>query len=412
MKRTRTLGIAVVLAMALTAFAGAGSASAMSSFRNLEGGTTEISGSITGEPKWHTLALGIEQYKCSNVAFSGGVISGEGTSSLTVTPELANCEWQPPFVWNWKMNGCKFRIRSGFGTPGSGLSLGWVDIVNCAPAMSISSTMPFCEVTIGNQNGIGTVQFTNVAGAPESIRMAASLSGITYTRTGVCPASGGTVTNSNGSYYGEWLMKGFSKGVQKPIKVEPSETVTSFATEEAPAPITGTAAGTPRTVFYIGGNGAVECNGRSLNGAVLMSPFAGTFTTTATYSGCEFLGWSGATINMGACSYELDADGDFRIVGASCASNPITVTSGATENPNYKCVVTIGPQSLTGLSYFGWGSGKTRTVEKRGEAKNLTATATGSACLATGTTSTGRYKDHESLKTTNMSGEQRGFWVE
>ena len=405
MKSIKTLGIATAMALALIAFAGAGAASA-SKFINTGGGTTNLSGSIYGAK--HELKLGGEGFLCKNVAFSGQVV-GEEPVEIVASPELSACEWQPPNLYNWKMNGCKFRFNPGFGTSGTGESIGSMDIVGCEKPMSIASS-PSCEVTIGNQKYLGTVKYRNI-NAEKEILIGAKLTGITYTRTTGCPSAAGTY--SNGTYTGEWVMKGsFVGGGQRPIRVEASSepsTHKAFSTEEAPVTITG-ANPSPNALMNIGGNGSVNCGEHKLSGAAAtVTPTS--VTVTSTYGNCEFLGRP-TTVSMGGCSYVLRASGGFEIAGATCASNPITLTTTPTMSGSI-CKATFGPQSGTsGLTYENVGSGKSHGVITGGVSGGLTTTVTGAFCANQGTFSTSTYKDIETLTAFNSGGKQQGFAVE
>jgi hypothetical protein len=400
----KTLGIATAMALALIAF-GASSASA-SKFINVSGGETTVSGSRSGAN--HVLTLGGESFKCSNVSLSGGKWNGLEPSDLLLAPELGGCSWQPGAEWTWNMNGCKLRLRPGLENEAQS-TIGWVDIVGCEKAMSISSSSPFCEVTIGNQNGIGTMQYKNTGtGSQQSIQLIANLSGIEYTRSAYgCSSSNGTLsTFTNGAYAGEWTLKGSTTNglTQKPIKVEPTKSAKSFFAEEAPVTIAGKIAEN-KAFLEIAGNGGVTCSEHQLSGTSASATIA-SITVTPFYSGsCTFLGQK-ATVNMGGCSYVLHVNGEFDIAGSTCASNPIVISAGS-------CTATIGPKSgLSGLTYSNAGSAKLRSVTTGGEAKGITSTTTGVGCITQGTFNSSVYKGKDTFTATNSGGKQQGLWVE
>jgi hypothetical protein len=393
------MGIAVAMALALTAFIGAGSASA-SQFFAPGTGQAEIntwSGSRSGGN--HTLALSGDSISCSNVAFSGQM-QGPLSREVTVTPELAGCKWQG-LSNAFAMHGCKYRLRPGIGTEGS---TGWIDIVSCESPMSIESGG--CKIEIGNQNGIGTVQYSDVGEIPKkTLAIAAQLYNLEFTRKGTCTFGTGTFT---GSYTGNWSAKATSpKGEQRELRIESSGPI-KFSADEAPVKILGERQSGPiAAVFLAGYNGVLSCTVHALKGESA-TVTASTIAVTPAYSNCKFNGQS-TTFSMGGCSYVYHAwayEG-VDIVGATCASNPITFTSAYEP-----CTITIGPQSgLSGLSFTNEGSGKTRSANTAGEAAGLVFTA-GLGCSVPGTSNAGYYKSKDKFTATNSGGSQQGFSVE
>jgi len=396
-KNIKTLGIATVMALALIAFAGAASASA----NYFQGSATPeaVNGSLTG--KAHNLLLNGESFTCSGVAFSGGEILGKTGNQVTVTPELTSCSHNNEAT-SWVTNGCKFRFN-----PGNGSLVGWIDIVGCETPMSNNSFG--CLTKIGNQNGVGTVTYQNgLSGGVAIVTAVANLNSITFTRSGG-PCLGGPLgTFNNGTYTGEWIMKGSTKGV--PANLEVVSTTppanTNFVAEEAPVTISGVGTGTNTRMKPMAGN-MLACESYSLSGTSA-SASAESISLVPSYKGCKVGGETVPDnfVSAGGCSYVFHVNGKFDIAGATCASNPITLTRAG-------CIVTIGPQSgLPGVGFWNQGSGKLRTVSVIGTAENVVATAVGPSCPSPGVHADGKILSSAKLTATNASGALQGFSVE
>jgi hypothetical protein len=393
--RFKTMGIAIAMAMALTAFGGAASASA-NEFK-AEVLNEKLNGSLTG--KNHVLSLNGETFTCSGVAFSGEMIN-ETASQVQVTPELKNCAHNGFSGIAWAMNGCKFELVAGaYGGIGS------MNIVGCSEPMT--ANLPTCSTKISNQMVLSSIQYKNAgSGKTRTITAVANLSGISFTRTGV-GCSGPTGTFNNGTYTGEWTVKGSTAGGSQAgleIAIPPPS---HFAVEQAPATIAGTGAS---AMYFknIGGNGT-SCSSYSLSGS-MASTGAGWLTLTPVYKGCT-VGPEAVPdgfVSAGGCSYVFLFNGEFNIDGATCASNPITITRSG-------CITTIGPQGgLTGFSYTSSGTGKSRTVSIVGSTNpsNVTYTTTGPKCESPGTYSTGKILSPATLTATTSGGAAQGIWTQ
>jgi hypothetical protein len=400
MRTIKTLGIATAMALALIAVAGASMASANNFKASVE--PENWGGSLSG--KNHTLTLedsfgNSEQTACSSVAFSGQTTK-KTSSDLTVTPQLGGCTYLGGSV-SWAINGCKYRFH-----PGAGPALvGSVDIVGCEKPMSL--VIGGCVKEIGNQNGIGTVEYKNV-GAGSSVTMIAHLTGIKFTVSGCIGISSGTFYK--GAYNGEWTVKGATLG-GAPASVEVESTsaapFTKFAAEEAPVTISGvdTRVGSYKRFSGLGGF-LVYCSSYSLNGTSATAT-AETLTVVPSYSGCTFgSGGPAATVSAGECSYVLHANGSMDIAGANCAAKPLTITVPG-------CLYTFGPQSTSVYTLVNHGSGKLRTVSIGGNPLGLTYTRTGAGCEGgPGTFSTGLLFSYAELSATNSKGEPQGISIE
>jgi hypothetical protein len=392
------MGIAV--ALALTALVGVAQASANNFKTEVEPETW--SGSRVGRE--HQLVLGAsegESLACSKVSFSGET-KNKSVGELTVTPELNGCSYLGTEV-GWATHGCKYRFH-----PGKGEQLvGSMDIVGCEKPMTLS--VPGCTTEIGNQKGLGTVEYKNVGtGSTRTVTMVANLASLTYTRTGT-GCFGATGTFHNGTYSGEWTAKGTASGSQRSVEVEatPPAPNTVFAAEEAPVTIAGLNSENLKRFAEISGNG-VRCENYALSGTSA-SVTPESITLTPVYKGCTVGGEAvpNGFVSAGGCSYVLHANGKFDIAGATCASKPMTITRAG-------CVVTIGPQSgLSGFfSYTNEGSGKLRAVSMSGFLSDVTYTAVGPSCLQLGTFSTGGIDSVSKLTATNSIGVTQGISVE
>jgi hypothetical protein len=398
-KSIKTLGIATAMALALISFAGASAASA--NLFQAPIAPTTWNGSLTG--KSHALSLNGESYTCSGVSFSGEV-KNKTTNEVTVTPQLSCTRSTFPYAAAWAMHGCKYRFH-----PGTGPSLvGSIDIVGCETPMS-TETGEGCRVEIGNQSGLGTVTYKNVATSPTTVTAVASLTGLTFTRSGPCTGPKGTF--SNGTYTGEWTIKGASIPSGAPVAVEVESSVapfTHFSAEEAPVTIAGVGTGTGSQKRFSGlGGFLVWCSSYTLSGtSASATPEA--MTVIPAYSGCTF-GLEGppATVSAGECSYVLHANGNIDIAGANCASKPITITVPG-------CVYTFGPQSgFSGNKFTNEGSGKLRAVSVSGLPTGLTYTRTGASCEGgAGTFNTGQLFNVAKLSATNSKGASQGISIE
>jgi streptogramin lyase len=182
----------------------------------------------------------------------------------------------------------------------------------------------------------------------------------------------------------------------------------NFIAEEAPATIAGKKAGSLKAVFATPYTGFISCGEHDLGGE-LAAGFGKNIALTASYGECVTLGGTvSASLSMGGCSYVQYLTGKIDIVGASCASNPITMTASG-------CTVTIGPQSgLSGLTYSNALSEGSAAVKQAGEAPGLKYTITSPTCFGagSGTFTDGSYNASDLFTATNAGGKAQGLWME
>ena len=397
MKRFKIMGATTVTVVFAVALVGASSAWA-NSFES-SALPADWSGSLLG--KSHALNLGGEPFNCEKVSF--GPPTTNEVSTLTVSPELSSCSWVNNLKVGWSMNGCKYRFHAG---SDSALT-GWIDIVNCEKPMTMAAAG--CTIEIGNQSNLGPVTYKNVAGSPSTVTAAASLSGITYTRSGVCGA-GSPGTFSNGTYTGEWTVKGSKSGA--PVSVQVKATTapyTGFHVEKVPATLSASSVGSFKRVIL---PRIEKCNQLNMSGGMWSAGSSG-ITLVPSYKECtvttEGVVEPVPNITAGGCSYVLYANGKFEIAGETCASNPIIATQPG-------CVTTVGPQGGLVLpppyQNEGWGPFRTVSISASGSAvEGITYTATGAGCPSPGTFSNGKIWVAGTFSA-QSAGASQGLWVE
>jgi hypothetical protein len=271
-----------------------------------------------------------------------------------------------------------------------------------------------CTLEMGNQNRVGTVSYVNaVEGGVGVVKVTAHLTNIAYTRQGSC-TTGANGTFYDSTYEGEWLLKGSGGGTPTSVEVfsAGSPPPSIFAAEEAPVKISGKI-NQNRSIFAFHESAVqLACTEHNLSGESATAT-SESITVGGSYHGCTFDAHSeaeGTSVSMGKCSYVLHANGGFDIVGASCASEPITISTPA-------CTYRVGPQSATEsfIRYANEGSGKLRRVKTLGigGASGLTYTTSGPACWGgTGTFTDGVYRGNDKFTATNSSGAPQGISIE
>ncbi len=398
MKRSTTYGIAILAAFSMAMLFGAISASASDFHSETEG--TSWSGEPTDNHKFNFPAAGYLFTECDN-EFAGQTAStAEDEITVTQSSEEKNKSGYPlmpckffGLAFKAAMGTCDYRFHAG----GESL-VGSMDLTGCG-STRIEFNHSGCSIQIGDQQGLGSVTFKNIGtGSEREIVATANLQSITYTATGAgCFSKVGTF--HDGTYTGSWQVSG-SSGVWAEPSALPAPTV--FAAEEGPVTLGGKRAEN-KPVFKIKNNGSVSCSGHTLAGESATAASEGV-ALAASYSDCKWFGQD-ATFSMGGCGYVLHVSGGFDIVGATCASNPITVSIPG-------CTATIGPQGSSGLTYVNGGSGKLRSVTAAGEANGLTSTTKGPACIIPGTVSGSIYQSSDILTATTSTGGPQGVSVE
>lgn len=394
MNSIKTMGLITAMALALAAFVGIAPASA--AIFEVPGAGSEVTTKWNGVPagKSHALKFGSDSFKeCSGLSLLSGEMKGESASelSLSLSPEF-KC-FRMGFTVNLKTGTCKFRLNPGTGS-GNPI-VGTLDIVGCTKPITFES--PGCYYEIGNQNGLGSVTYTRSESEGfQSVKVAASLTGITYTQQNGGNCNSGHVGNgtfSDGTYTGEWTVR-------------PAH----FSAESAPAYIKGTKS--TIKIFGFAEVGSLTCQKFESTGEIGTVNSESAVLTANALSGCSGLGES-TTASMGGCSFRYTGSGGFQVVGATCATNPITVKNTLVGQ---ECTITVGPQALqSGLTMTNEGSGNSRVVQITapvGSVKSVQYTAAGPHCVKTGTFSNGAYKQSLSLSAITSMGGSQGLWIE
>jgi len=191
--KLKVLGLAALAVLAVSAVS-ASAASAAEFTSSAE--VTTLSGA---QKSPNIFTTGAGEVKCSEATFAGtqvGVADGGlGFTSLdaTVHPTYNGCT-AFGFPATVDTKACNYTLHAN----------GEVDIVGCATGAPITITIPIggCNVTVGNQNGLKSVTYTNEPGG--DILVTANVAGIAFTSSGgLCGASG-----TNGKYTGSVLTNG------------------------------------------------------------------------------------------------------------------------------------------------------------------------------------------------------------
>jgi len=190
-RKLKMIGLAAIAVLAVTAVS-ASAASAASFTSSAE--TTTLEGS---QKTTNVFTTGAGEVKCAVAKFNGtqkGTKSeGLGFTSQTasVHPTYENCT-AFGFSATVATNACEYVLHAN----------GETDIVNCATPIKITIPVAGCNITVGNQNGLKSVSYTNEAGG--DILVTANVAGISFTSSGGLCGSSGT----NGTYKGSVLTNG------------------------------------------------------------------------------------------------------------------------------------------------------------------------------------------------------------
>lgn len=144
-------------------------------------------------------------FRCKTITYSGTVNEADtATTEFSVTPAFSSCIGLGFINIPIHVNGCQYKFTA-ITKEGSNYE-GKVDIV-CG-AKPIEFTVPGCTVTVGSQNGLGKVTFTNVgSGTTREVTIDLNLTGIHYVQhdAGITCSNG---TRTNGTYVGALLVTG------------------------------------------------------------------------------------------------------------------------------------------------------------------------------------------------------------
>lgn len=202
MKRIRFIGLALVAVFALGAVA---AASASAKLFEAETYPATVKATSTNTHKFKVESGTVE---CKKATFSGSL--GAASETVKVKPVYTECSFVPLGLGGEtatvNMNGCEYNLHTN----------GEAD-VECATGVTVTVTAATCEVKVGKQTGLKTVEYKNVNEASwktpphppfTEVEVNAKVKGITYTESTLCKNPG---TKSTGEYEGNTLAKGFNE---------------------------------------------------------------------------------------------------------------------------------------------------------------------------------------------------------
>jgi len=191
----KTLKLLTMLFAALALLAVPATASAVTVFQAGEY-PADVSGAQEGsEEPTFTMEGGIA-VKCKATSQTGWM--GQAVETLEVTPTYSECT-SSGAATTVATEGCVYRLYAGTTA---------MDI-SCPEGKTIKIAWGTCEVTIGGQSGVKTIEYTTKEGSPDSTTAKVALKELQYTKTKdgfLCPLVG-TGAKSDGALSGNVLFK-------------------------------------------------------------------------------------------------------------------------------------------------------------------------------------------------------------
>jgi hypothetical protein len=230
--KIKGLGLAFVAIVALSAMAA--SAAQASQFHISKAGQPFSPSTITATTEAPEPTLQVQntaktatlQTKCQTATFEG-TNTVATPDEITTTATYGTGKGDPAeaqgctlagLKMQYLMNGCKYTITGTHtptgGQPQTASALGltaFLDITGCTAGkkIEIKSPLAACTLTVGEQNTLSHVVFTNLATAPKTVTASFTLSGITVSQDGVgCPDGNGH-TGTNASFTSNTIIKAF-----------------------------------------------------------------------------------------------------------------------------------------------------------------------------------------------------------
>jgi hypothetical protein len=192
----KRFGVSIVVIVAVLAMA----APAAASKAFMAGGyTAEVSGQQSGEHVF-TAEAGIT-VKCKAATLKGELT--EARTEVELAPTYGECT-SFGIAATVVTEGCKYRLDANAND---------VDLV-CQSGKKITITAATCELQIGSQNGLKSIEYANSATLPSTITAVASVTKIKYTKTkdGIfCPFNG-TGEKEDGALTGQTTAKALKGG--------------------------------------------------------------------------------------------------------------------------------------------------------------------------------------------------------
>jgi subtilisin family serine protease len=328
---------------------------------------------------------------------------GDGTAFVQVEDQIAGLSGEKTYYYRLVAQNSE-ATSAATGTFATG---NWKPIVTTMPAAPVSDTTATLNGTV-NPHGFATTYYFQYGtstsyGSVAPITPASAGSGTTALSVSA-PISGLKPMTTYQYRIVAQSSQGTSLGANQTFKTTP----TAFRTEEAPVAL-GASAKTTQT--FSGAAVSVTCTGISWTGE-MTAVTTKELKATPSYAGCtgkagSFTG-AGA-VNMGSCAFLYHVNGTLTLSGASCATNPMTVS--VAPSPGFECKLTIPPQAVGLVSYLWTGTGTGRTVLAGHNVTGLKGTASGVLCSQQGGFTNGTYTGEVIVKA-SKSGISRGIWVE
>jgi len=220
--RLRALRAALLIAGAL----GATNASAAQAFNHVfdpDISPAVLTAAQTLEGSVFGVKSGALEVKCSTVALTG-TTQGFELSSVTLHPSFSGCSAEPFGLAPVDTSGCDFVLRGATNirstTTGGATQDAPVDI-ECTSGSSIQVTAPGCTITIGGQNGLQGVTYTNEgSGTGADLKVKVALDKIKYTTPGgfICSLGGLAKSGEDGFVTGGLTLRAFTdKELNPPV---------------------------------------------------------------------------------------------------------------------------------------------------------------------------------------------------
>jgi|GEM_PF-1204185 len=166
-----------------------------------------LSGSQIGED---VFTFNAGTVKCKSVTYTG-FLPAE-SASLELTPSYGECTAFGFLGTMIDVNGCKYRFNSE-SVLAEDKASGSVDVV-CPGGNKIVITAPNCEVSVGNQNGLKTVNYTDTTTAlpKKDIDISVNTPALIYTQISKGFPGCTNASFINGKWVGETTVKGTTGG--------------------------------------------------------------------------------------------------------------------------------------------------------------------------------------------------------
>jgi len=203
-RNLKALGLALVASFAMSAVVASAASAEAYSFKADTVPTTLTGNQHAGNDVFTTDTGTVS----CNIATYEGTQTVTPTNSVTVKPSYGECRAFGLFNVPIHVNGCEYKFTAG--TKVSGNYEGTVDIV-CPTGKFIEVTAPGCLVTVGAQNNLGKVTYTNIGiGATKEVTVDVNITGLAYEEHrppfGIC--TNNTVPQTDGTYVGAGLVTG------------------------------------------------------------------------------------------------------------------------------------------------------------------------------------------------------------